>query len=351
MPAASNYQIHATLHSGIQTIIYRGQTPTNPQPTIFKVLKAKYPTIEAITRIKHEYHIQKDLNHPGLVKAISLETFNNRLALLLEDFGGNSLDQVLPTEKPNLLTYLNIAIQLTKALKYLHQHRIIHKDIKPSNIIINPETGVVKLTDFGIASCLNKESPQFNNPNFVEGTLAYMSPEQTGRMNRTLDYRSDFYSLGVTLYEMLVGELPFQSNDPLEIVYSHIATQPIPPKQFNAQIPTALSEIVMKLMAKNAEDRYQSAAGLLADLEICFNQFKNQGEITDFTPGCLDILSQFLIPQKLYGREKQVNQLLAAFERVAGEEDVESNAQIQSQIENEKSKGLTPLASQQTNTS
>ncbi len=312
----TGYQINSILHEGIQTIIYQTQTPKTQQRVILKLLKNEYPTLEAFTRIKNEYQIQQTLDHHNIVKAISLETFDNRVGLLLEDFGGQSLAQVIQTEKLDLINHLNIAIQLTKALAYLHKHQIIHKDIKPSNIIINSQTGIVKLTDFGIASRLNKENPQFNNPNCVEGTLAYMSPEQTGRMNRSLDYRTDFYSLGVTLYEMLTDKTPFSSQDPLELVYSHIAVQPINPQSLNPQIPKTISEIVLKLMAKNAEDRYQSATGLLADLELCFNQLETKGTITDFVPGRLDVLSQLLIPQKLYGRENQVNELLAAFERV-----------------------------------
>ncbi|GAX34206.1 trifunctional serine/threonine-protein kinase/ATP-binding protein/sensor histidine kinase [Nodularia sp. NIES-3585] len=316
MANLTGYEIKSTLHEGIQTVIYQIQIPNTQQRVVLKVLKNEYPTLEALTRLKNEYQIQQDLDHPHIVKAISLETFDNRMGLLLEDFGGESLAQILQLKKLNLVNYLNIAIQITQALDYLHNHQIIHKDIKPSNIIINLQTSIVKLTDFGIASRLNQENPQFTNPNSVEGTLAYMSPEQTGRMNRILDYRSDFYSLGVTLYEILTKKIPFFSEDPLEIVYSHIAVTPVNPQSLDPEIPANISAIVMKLMAKNAEDRYQSHAGLLADLELCLHHLNNSSEITNFVPGRLDVLSQLLIPQKLYGRDQQLQELLAAFENV-----------------------------------
>ncbi|MGB6296347.1 MAG: AAA family ATPase [Rivularia sp. (in: cyanobacteria)] len=311
------YDIAQVIYEGINTIIYRATSHLNQQQVILKILKDDYPTLDAITQLKHEYKVTENLDLEGIVKVLRLETKQNRLVLVLEDFGGQSLKQALSNRKLELLEFLNIAVQLAKALVSLHSHNIIHRDIKADNIIINPQTGEVKLTDFSIASRLSKEKLQLTNPNQLEGTLAYMSPEQTGRMNRVLDYRTDFYSLGVTFYEMLTGRLPFQSNDPLELIHSHIAKQPLAIQQLNPQVPKAIANVVVKLMAKNAEERYQTAKGLLADLELCREQLEITGTIVEFQPGKLDILSQLLIPEKLYGRETQVNQLLDAFERVS----------------------------------
>ncbi len=317
-PWILNYDLNEILHEGDDTVIYRATSQIDQQSAILKILKAEYPSLDAITSLKHEYKITENFNLENVVKVLRLENHDNRLALVFEDFGGQSLKQLLSTRKLELNSFMSIAVQMAQALVSVHTHHIIHKDIKPGNIIINPETGIVKLTDFSIASQLNKETPQLlANPQQLEGTLAYMSPEQTGRMNRTLDYRSDFYSLGVTFYEMLTGKLPFQSDDPLELIYSHIAKQPVEIEELNPEVPSAIAAIVCKLMAKNAEDRYQTAKGLLADLEICWEDLKTTGQIIEFTPGRLDVLSQLLIPQKLYGRETQVNLLLEAFERVS----------------------------------
>lgn len=323
----SGYDLQELIHQGINTAIYRAVSLINRQPAILKVLNTEYPTLEQITRLKHEYQITADIDCEYAVKVDRLETHSNCLVLVLEDFGGISLKQwmaradvvesaVARYQLP-IAQFLKIAVQLAKALVFLHQNQIIHKDIKPANVIINPDTNQVKIADFSIASRLNKETPNLKNPDRLEGTLAYMSPEQTGRMNRAVDYRSDFYSLGVTFYELLTGKLPFYSIDPLELVHCHIAKQPIPIQQLNPQIPQVLVEITTKLMAKNAEDRYQSAAGVLADLEQCQNQNLSEGTIYNFIPGQLDAMNQLLIPQKLYGRETQTEQLLQAFERVS----------------------------------
>ncbi|MBD2772762.1 AAA family ATPase [Iningainema sp. BLCCT55] len=310
------YHLNEVIHEGLNTVIYRAWSQKNQQKVILKVIKAEYPSLEQIIRLKHEYKITENLTLLGVVKVYGLENHHNVLALVCEDFNGQSLQQHLANGKLSVISFLNIAVQLAQSLRSLHTHHIIHKDIKPANIIINPQ-GVVKITDFSIASRLSQETPQLIDSAQVEGTLAYMSPEQTGRMNRCLDYRSDFYSLGVTFYQMLTGCLPFESQDPLELVHFHIAKLPTPIQEINPEVPAAIAQITMKLMAKNAEDRYQSATGLLADLETVTEQLKNTGEITEFTLGRLDVLSQLMIPQKLYGREAQVAALLAAFERVA----------------------------------
>src|ERR671932_253001 len=237
--------------------------------------------------------------------------------MLLEDFGGESLKILLDDRRFALPEFLHLAIQITDALGKVHQKNVIHKDINPSNIVLNPQTGQLKIIDFGLSTILSQENPSLKSPNLLEGTLAYMSPEQTGRMNRSLDYGTDFYSLDVTFYEMLTGQLPFESNDPLELVHCHIAKTPVPVHQLNSEVPSAVSSIIMKLLAKTAEDRYQSAVGLKADLEEVWEKLQASGQIEGFIPGRLDRSSSFLIPQKLYGREGEVTALMNAFERTS----------------------------------
>ena len=306
------------IHEGVNTVIYRGVRESDLIPVIVKTLKSEYPTIEEIARLRHEYKILKTLDIAGIIKAHSLEKHNNGLALILEDFGGDSLKNLITAKHLEISEFLSLAIHLAETLAQLHENKIIHKDIKPQNIIINPKTGQIKIIDFSIATHLQRENQTLSNPNLLEGTLAYMSPEQTGRMNRSMDYRTDFYSLGVTFYEMLTGNRPHQATDILELIHCHIAKRPVPPHQQIGEIPQAISDIVMKLLAKTAEDRYQSAKGLKADLEICRHQLQTLGKIDNFPIGKRDKFGQFLIPQKLYGREQEVATLMAAFERVSG---------------------------------
>ncbi|MEG4300894.1 serine/threonine-protein kinase PknK, partial [Microcoleus sp. Pol11C1] len=313
-----NYQIIETLYSGSRTLVYRAIRSDDQLPVVIKLLKNPYPSFSELVSFRNQYTIAKNLNSPLIIQTYSLEPYQNGYALVMEDFGGISLKEWRAGGYiQSLEDFLVIAIALCDTLDVLYQERIIHKDIKPANILINPETKQVKLIDFSIASLLPRETQTLMNPNVLEGTLAYISPEQTGRMNRGIDYRTDFYSLGVTLYELLTGELPFQSNEPMELVHCHIAKETPCVCNLNPQIPLMLGEIIRKLMAKNTEDRYQSALGLKHDLVTCLEQWQETGKHTWFDLGQRDISDRFIIPDKLYGREKEVQTLLEAFGYVA----------------------------------
>ena len=318
----SGYHVSEQLYNGSRTLVYRGYKKTDQQPVVIKLLKNPYPSFTELVQFCNQYTIAKNLNFPGIIQTYSLETYQNGYALVMEDFGGISLKQW--GTMPTLIEFLLLAIALCNILDILIRHRIIHKDIKPANILINPETRDVRLIDFSIASLLPRETQTLKNPNVLEGTLGYLSPEQTGRMNRGIDYRTDFYSLGVTFYELLTGQLPFQSNDPMELVHCHIAKLPPSLREVKSQkskvkseeIPQVLDDIVSKLMAKNAEDRYQSAFGLKYDLEICLHQLQQTGKVESFPIGQRDVSDRFIIPEKLYGRQEEVKTLLEAFDRV-----------------------------------
>nr|WP_309494919.1 AAA family ATPase [Phormidium yuhuli] len=303
---------------GARTAVYRALHNDHQRSVIIKVLQLEYPTFGELMQFRNQYVITKNLPIPGIVQPLALERLGNSYALIMEDENGLSLSQYLQQQSLELEEILEIALQLANILHDLQQHRVIHKDIKPANILIHPERKTVKLIDFSIASLLPKETQEIQSPNILEGTLAYLAPEQTGRMNRGIDYRADFYALGVTLYQLLSGQLPFQSNDPMELVHDHIAKSPKPLAQVNPAVPAVVAAIVAKLMAKNAEDRYQNALGLQYDLQHCLTQWRQTGEILEFELGERDISDRFLIPEKLYGRDAEVQTLLEAFERVAG---------------------------------
>ncbi|OCQ89667.1 serine/threonine protein kinase [Nostoc sp. MBR 210] len=315
-PIIPGYKISSQLYAGSRTIVYRAIRESDQLPVVIKLLTSEYPTFQELLKLRNQYTISKNLNITGIIQPLSLETYNNGYILVMADTGGISLREYIQSNTLSLAEFLYIAIQLSTSLYELHQNRVIHKDIKPANILIHPQTKQVQLIDFSIASLLPKETSEIKNPNILEGTLAYISPEQTGRMNRGIDYRSDFYSLGVTFYELLTGELPFNSDDPMELVHCHLAKMPTVIGN-REEIPQVVADIVMKLMAKNAEDRYQSALGLKYDLERCLTQFQDTGQIINFEIGERDVCDRFLIPEKLYGREAEVNRLLQAFERVA----------------------------------
>ncbi|ELS33044.1 MULTISPECIES: trifunctional serine/threonine-protein kinase/ATP-binding protein/sensor histidine kinase [Pseudanabaena] len=316
-PQLAGYTIAEQIYNGSRTSVYRAIDDSNGRSVIVKLLQQDYPSFNELLKFRNQYTIAKKLDVSGIVRPYSLESCGNSYAIVMEDFGGISLQQHIQKQPLSLAEKLEIAIQITQILDELHQSCVIHKDIKPANILIHPETNQIKLIDFSIASLLPKETPEIKNPNGLEGTLAYIAPEQTGRMNRGIDYRTDFYSFGVTLYELFARQRPFGSFDPMELVHCHLAKIPPTIHQICPEIPVVLSDIVDKLMAKNAEERYQSASGLKYDLQLCLHQLQKFGEISNFAIGKRDIGDRFLIPEKLYGRESEVNLLLESFDHVA----------------------------------
>ena len=319
MITLTGYQVQTKIYESFNSEVYQGIRFSDNQPVIFKVLKQDYPTAQELARYRQEYKIICSLNFDGAIEAYGLEPYGRTLVIILEDFGAISLKKWIEEKPLTLPEFLSIGIQIVENLGKIHAAKVIHKDINPANIVFNTATAQLKIIDFGIATILQQENPSLKSPNLLEGTLAYISPEQTGRMNRSLDYRTDLYSLGVTFYELLTRQLPFETKDPLELVHCHLAKQPLPPHLINADIPLVISNVVMKLMAKAAEDGYQSANGVQVDLEECQRQLETTGKIDNFAIATQDLTDRFEIPQKLYGRQAEISSLLAAFARVAAE--------------------------------
>jgi len=277
---------------------------------------ADHPTPQILGRLAREFELKDELDGAWAAKPLELVQDATRSMLVLEDRGGEPLTSSLVGAPMEIGTFLRLAIQIAAALGKVHQHGLMHKDLKPANILISCTDGKVRLTGFGFASRRPRERQSPAPPEQIAGTLAYMAPEQTGRMNRSIDLRSDLYSLGVTLYQMLTGSLPFTAADPMELIHCHLARQPVPPSERVRNVPTPLSAIVMKLLAKTAEERYQTAAGLERDLRCCLEQWEARSCIGDFTLGEHDAPDRLLIPEKLYGRAREVETLLASFDRI-----------------------------------
>ncbi len=285
---------------------------------LIKILKKEYRDSKETDILKHEYTITKDLEIEEIVRPHELVTHDGVPALILEDFGGEPLTRLIESERMELEQFLGTAVKISTALEAIHGKRIIHKNINPRNILINSDTGQLKITDFEISSIMSKESSEKPPANMLEGNLAYMSPEQTGRTNSEVDNRSDLYSLGVVFYEMLTGELPFQAEAPLELIHSHIAKMPVPPHEVDIRIPETVSRIVMKLLYKTAEERYQSARGLKADLNRCLSESNATGKIGYFEPGGDDRSPVFTVSRGFYGREPELSLLKECFTEVCG---------------------------------
>ena len=320
MLVLSGYENLVQLHSGDRSRIYRGYSLKDAKSVILKVPQSDYPTTEQLQHYRQEYRLTHRLKLPNIIRSYRLEEQTRTLAIVFEDFGGISLDRLLKSSPEGLPLdrFFSLALAITEALGQLHSQNVIHKDLNPKNIVFNAESSVLKLIDLGISHPVNRETFTGASSTKLEGTLAYLSPEQTGRITQPLDYRTDFYALGVTFYELLSGQLPFVSSDAMELVYWHLVKQP--PwfrDRTTRQIPEGLEAIVRKLMAKNADDRFQSTWGLKADLEQAQSLWQAQGQVQIFTLGQQDVPDRLQIPHTLYGRDGQVEILRNTWDRVS----------------------------------
>lgn len=311
------YRVTEFLSTHSNMGFYRGFRNSDNLPVIIKKPHEGSRHKELLWRLKHEYRILQSLDSNAVETAVELIDHNREPALITEDFGGVPLSLLCKMKELSLEEILTIAIRIASCIEDIHQQRIIHKDINPAHILVHPETYEVKLISFGLATRRYQEHQGVLNPKEWRGNLRYVSPEQTGRMNRTVDYRTDIYSFGVTIYEMLTGKPPFLTSDMLELVHAHMARKPIAPAQVKPSVPQVLSDIVMKCLSKNTEDRYFSMAGLVADLQLCLEQLVNNETIGHFPLAQHDRADRLHIPEKLYGREQEIQMLIDAFEEVS----------------------------------
>lgn len=317
MFSISGYQTQAELYESEQSLIFRASREADSLPVILKVLKDVHPPPERIARFKREYQLVRALDLPGVVKVYEFSQTEGHWLFIQEDFGGESLARLNLAGSLDIGDFLSIAEDMTSHVAAIHQQAVIHKDLNPANIVINRSSGVIKIIDFGIATRLSREAVAFDHLSRVEGTPAYLSPEQTGRLNQPLDHRTDLYSLGCTFYELLTGRPPFEATDLIELLHCHLARMPEPVRLRRPDVPPALSAVIDKLLAKSAGDRYQTARGLQADLSRCRQEWRAEWRITSFAPGAQDVAQRLSPPARLYGRDTELAEILTTFERVA----------------------------------
>ena len=319
-PRIPGFKLIDVIHESRRRVVYRAVREADGEPVVLKTLRAEYPRRREVAELRREFQIATRLSIEGVIRVHSLVTYGSgNLAIEMEPFG-LSLADLMAQRKGQPLgldRFFSIAIHLAQVLGRLHEQDLVHKDVMPSNVLVDPGSDQVRLIDFGISSELSRERQSLTLSKSLEGSLPYISPEQTGRMNRDLDYRSDYYSLGVTLFELLTGTLPFSAENALEWVHRHISQPPPAAHKIDPDVPGPLSRIVSKLLSKNAEDRYQSTYGLIADLERCRDELARTGSVTPFGLGEADVSRKFQVPQQLYGREAELEQLEALFDDVA----------------------------------
>ncbi|MBL0175111.1 MAG: AAA family ATPase [Ignavibacteria bacterium] len=317
MSATPAYRQLEEIARDAQTRTFRGVGASDAAPVLVKVPLAEYPEPRTIALLRHEFAIARRLEDAGALRVLRLESSRHAYALVYEDSGGETVASLLSRKKLAMTEFLRLALNLARALGEIHRRGVVHNGISSHAILVDAAAGDARFTGFGSASLLEVEFSERWSPDTVPGPLEYISPEQTGRMNRAVDLRSDVYSLGIVLYEMLIGWLPFQSRDPMELVHAHIARRPKSPSELNEDIPMPVSDILLKMLEKSAEQRYQSCAGLVADLETCLSMLETAGSIASFAIGEHDTYERFLLPQKLYGRDRETERTTEAFHRAA----------------------------------
>ncbi len=315
-PEIPGYSLQEVLLKSSRTRLWRGRRQSDGLLVLIKGPSTQQSAQE-LAEIRHEHEITQALKIDGVLKSEELAQCENGWALILENTEGLPLRKLMDAAPLDLLDSPKVAVSLAGTLEEVHRQGILHKMINPLNIFADPASGTVKLSGFGLATRLLRENPNTLSPQLSGETLPYIAPEQTGRMNRPLDYRSDFYSLGATLYELFSGRLPFGSREAMEIIHAHIARQPVPLDKITPHLPKTLSHMVMKLMAKRAEARYQRHSGLAADLLACVDQLENRGNLSDFPLAHQDVSKELQIAPGLYGRENEITALQAALERIS----------------------------------
>ncbi len=317
MEDSQEFEIYANIYESRHTTVFRAKRKKDQRAVLLKQPRGDFLSGEDIARLKYEYELLKSLNIKGIPQVLDLKELDQKLTLILDDDGYEPLSSFYKKGVISLKNKIITSINIAKIIHEIHSADILHRDIKTDNIIIHPKSNNIKIIDFGIAIKMSEEQQIANPTEQIFGTLSYMPPERTGKMNRLVDKRSDYYSYGVTLYEIFTESLPFVSEEPLEIIHSHLAIKPLPPHERVNSVPVVLSQIIMKLLEKNAEDRYQSTAGILYDLENALDLFLINNSIQTFRLGTHDFSTDFYLQEKLYGRENEIDQIMQEFEKIS----------------------------------